>query len=207
MTTPLYLLRIEIDGHFHGSSEVPQPWCARVAGTCSRYGLQREFIKPLNDWRNAHKAWSGNIYGVTSTFPLRDGNVYEVSRLRGRSSKRHVAREFYRVRGSKRETIDPLDALAHAEGEHSAAATVVLRLREDDQDPAWVAELQSLATQPRLGFVLVGNQRHFLLREGRIYRVHGEAERFSGDFACVRDGKLVKLSEGQALEALMGRLR
>lgn len=38
-TGAIKMLRIEVDGHFHGSSDVPRPWVARIDGA-SRDELQ-----------------------------------------------------------------------------------------------------------------------------------------------------------------------
>ena len=205
MTGSLYLLHIEIDGHFHGSSEVPKPWVARIGGPCERYGLQREFVQPMNDWRHARRAWSGNTYGVRSTFALRDGNLYEVSRLRGRTSKRYVAREFVAISGGKRQPLDPDEALARAEGDDAPAA--ILRVREDEETPPYVAEIRGLCDQPRLGFVLVAGWRRYRLREGRSYHIHGQTDQRVGALACVRDGTIEPLSEADALANLASKLR
>lgn len=164
----LIMYRIEIDGHFHGSGNVPHPWVARIDGSDPKYGLRREFIRPLRDYAEAHVAWSGNLYGCVATYPLRDGHLYEVSRLRGRSSKRHVAREFFRLVAGKREPMEPDDALAIAEGITGPAVT--LTLRESDDRPC-VSEVSGLGTPRRLGFVLVEGERRFRLRNGRIYEV------------------------------------
>lgn len=80
------LLRIEVDGHFHGSPVVPRPWVAKITGTDPRFGLRREFVQTLNDWEHARRACSGNLYGVVANFPVREGHVHEVSRLRGSPS-------------------------------------------------------------------------------------------------------------------------
>jgi len=93
----LYFLRIEVDGHFHGGPPV-KPWVAEITGTCPRYGLARDFIRPMNDWAGARVAWSGNTYGVIATFPLREGRLYEVQRCEGNSSKRHDRTRHPRAR-------------------------------------------------------------------------------------------------------------
>jgi len=171
------MLSIEVDGHFHGSSDVPRPWVARIDGTDPKYGLARHFVQKLNDWEHAKKAWSGNLYGVVATFPLREGNLYEVSRLRGSSSKRHVAREFLRVELGKYIKLEPLEALALAE-RHDGPVTV-LRVDDTDDRP-WVAEITGLGMPRVLGFVVLAGQRCYRLRHGRVYEVRdivGESER------------------------------
>src|SRR5690606_30340672 len=133
----IYMLKIEIDGHFHGSSNVPRPWVARIDGPDPKYGLAREFVQPMNDWESAHRSCRGNVYGVVAHFPMRRGHLYEVSRLRGRSSKRHVAREFGWLGDGKLEPLDPEDALdriADAPG---------VSWQTDDEGPA-AAEVRGL---------------------------------------------------------------
>lgn len=186
MTGLLYILKIEIDGHFHGSSDVPKPWVAEIGGTCPRYGLKREFVQTMNDWAGAHRAWSGNIYGRVAHFPLRDGNLYEVSRCRGKSSKRYVAREFVAVEGGKRVALTPDEALARSDGGGHAATH---RIPEDLDDTSWVAEVTGLGTPRRLGFVVVDGSRRYRLRAG----LHEVVERDSRRFVA---------SDGQAIQTL-----
>lgn len=180
------MYRIEVDGHFHGSPDVPRPWVARIDGTDPKYGLRRTFVDRLNDWKDARVACSGNLYGVVATFPLRDGGLYEVSRLRGKPSKRHVAREFWRLDDGKMTEIEPLDALAAAE-RHDDEVTV-LRVAENPENRPWVAEIAGLGMPTKLGFVVVEGRRIYRLRHGRLYEVRevvaGEERRrflLSGD--------------------------
>jgi hypothetical protein len=168
------MLRISVDGHFHGGPP-PRPWVARIDGPDERYGLQREFVSPLNDWAEARKAWSGNLYGVVACFPLRDGHLYEVSRCRGKPSKRYVSREFFLLDRGKQKPLDALEALALVEG-HQDPVTI-LRVPDDPADRPWVAEVSGLGTPRRLGFVVVNGQRVFRLRHGRIYEVYREGSR------------------------------
>lgn len=167
MSGRLIMLRIEVDGHFHGSPEVPKPWVARITGTDPKYGLAREFVQKLNDWENAHRACSGNLYGVVATFPLRDGNLYEVARLRGNSSRRHMAREFLNAQDGKPVRLTPLEALARIEG-HDDEVTVH---QIPDGDGARVAEVVGVGTGPVSGWVLVDGVRRYRLRHGRLYEV------------------------------------
>jgi hypothetical protein len=199
MAAPFYMLRIEIDGHFHGSPDVPKPWVARIGGADAKYGLAREFIKPMNDWRDASKAWSGNLYGVVATFALREGALYEVSRLRGRSSKRHVSREFVWVEDRKMHHRTPDEALAHADGDDGPAFPLELR---DAEPYPWVAHVAGLGTPRRLGFVVVDHMRRYRLCPGEMYEVvePGERHRF-----CVAGERVEWLEERSALEWLLAR--
>lgn len=201
----LYLLRIEVDGHFHGGEPV-KPWVARITGTDAKYGLARDFIRPMNDWRDAHKAWSGNVYGVVATFPLRDGNMYEVQRCRGNSSKRHVVREFVWIDGGRQHKRTPEQALAHAEGDDGPAAIVELHDSDPDDLP-YVAHVKGLGTPERLGFVLVDGERRYRLRDGRLYEVHSVDGRDAhrGPFAVVQNGRVVSMPEKEALAWLRDR--
>lgn len=107
------ILKIEEDGHLHGGP-APRPWCAEITGLDPKYGLARSFVKALRDYKDAHRAWSGNVYGVIAHFPLHEGKLYEVSRLRGRPSKRYVSREFIFVEGGEMREKTPDEALAIA---------------------------------------------------------------------------------------------
>lgn len=166
----LYMLRIEIDGHFHGSGDVPKPWVARIDGPSPRFGLARTFIPVMNDWRDAKKAWSGNTYGVVATFPLRQGALYEASRLRGTSSRRHVAREFFWLENKKMRKMEPIDALATACGESDRAASI-LNLADDRDVPPSVALVEGLGAAKRLGFVVVDGDRKYRLLNEHLYEV------------------------------------
>lgn len=192
-SSPLRMLRIEVDGHFHGG-EPPRPWVARILGPCPKYGLAREFVRPLNDWKDARRAWSGNLYGVVATFPLRDGAMYEVSRLRGTSSNRHVAREFCWMEAGERLKRSPDEALEWAERDDRPA--IVLSIRESE-DPPWVAEVRGLGTPRRLGFVLVDGQRRYRLHEECLYEVR-ESESAIG-FVAVIGGEQTTMSSQEAI--------
>lgn len=202
MSGKFNFLRIEVDGHFHGSSEVPKPWVARIAGTDEKYGLAREFVQPMNDWRDARKAWSGNTYGVMATFALRSGEMYEVSRCRGKSSKRYVAREFVFVEDGVLSKREPLEALAFAMRHAGPAAT--LTVKERPEETMWVADVSRVGTPPKLGWVTVGSERHYLLTPGRIFEVRtGDETRF----LTVRDDLSVsEISARAVLEWMLARV-
>lgn len=159
------VLRIEIDGHFHGSGDVPKPWVAQITGVDAKYGLARTFVDPLRDWRDAHRSCRGNVYGVVAAYPLRDGRLYEVSRLRGRASKRYVAREFLRVADGQLAEISATDALAEADGYQGPV------LEHDAPDGTAIALVPGLGTPDPLGFVLVDGRRHFRLRCGALHQI------------------------------------
>jgi hypothetical protein len=167
MSGQLNLLRIEIDGHFNGSKIVPKPWVAQITGTDPKWGLVRKFLDPMNDWTDARRAWSGNLYGRVAQFALRDGNLYEVFRAKGKSSRRYMAREFLLVSGGKRKAIDPEEALAHVDG---GKPCCVVSLPEDREGTSWVSEITGLGTPRRLGFVVVGEARKYRCPDG-IYEV------------------------------------
>lgn len=192
MAGPFYFLRIEIDGHFHGGAPV-KPWVAEITGACPRYGLQRNFMRPMNDWKDASRAMSGNLYGVVATYPLREGRLYEVQRCEGNPSKRRVVRRFIEIRAGKQNRLTPLEALAHVDGFERA---IELRLREpEESQPVSVSHVRGFADLAPQGFVLVDQQRHYRLVEGGVYSiVEGETRRLVG----ARDGKVTKLSEQEA---------
>lgn len=159
------ILRIEVDGHFHGSSNVPKPWVARIDGVDARFGLARTFIDPLRDYRDASRANSGNMYGVVAAFPLRTGDLYEVSRLRGRPSKRHTAREFTRVVDGKFEVVEDLDVLAAAE-KYDGTAT-----EHRCADGTAIGVIAGLGMPHPLGFILRDGRRIFRLRHDHLHEI------------------------------------
>lgn len=186
------ILRIEIDSHFHGSSDVPRPWVARIDGIDRKYGLARTFVERLNDYREASRTSRGRLRGLVAAFPLRAGHLYEVSRLRGSSSKRYVAREFLRVENGKLLALDPSDALALVDGH---ACTVEHRVLDYTE----VAVVHGLGAPEPLGFVLVGGQRLYRLREGAIHEIADLAQR---RLVHVVDGQLHNVTQREALAVL-----
>lgn len=196
--TKITMLSIEIDGHFHGSPEVPKPWVAEIQGPCPRFGLKRSFVQNLNDWKGAHVANSGNLYGVVARFPLRSGRLYEVSRLRGTSSRRYVSREFVALsEDGKRKRIDPEEALSRACGTGT-------RFELDEPDKAeskrtWVARVTGLGTPTRLGFIVDNHKRVYLLSRG-LYEV---ADLGNLSFVAADGGTVARIdSEKEALQWL-----
>lgn len=179
----LCMLQIEVDGHMNGGRP-HQPWVARVDGIHPTYGLARTFVQRLNDHANTHRAWSGNLYGIVAGFPLREGNLYEVSRTRGKSSKRYVTREFVEVVGGEPKGLDPHEALARAAG-HPLEGTRVLKVR-DDLEVA-VSHVNRVLVDgagtshpvpgPVCGWIVVGCHRHYLLEPSKLYEVREGGER------------------------------
>jgi hypothetical protein len=167
----LKILRIEIDGHFHGSRDVPKPWVAEITGIDATYGLARTFIEPMHDWSGARRACSGNLYGRIARFALREGRLYEISRLRGRSSKRHVAREFGRVVDGDIQVISELDTLALAE--RYAGPAIPYTVDEGTR----VGRIEGVGMPAVCGFILRDGYRTFRLRVGALHEVVTAAER------------------------------
>jgi hypothetical protein len=190
----LKILRIEVDGHFRGSADVPKPWVARIGGVDPKYGLARTFIDRLNDYRMARRARSGNTYGVVAAFPLHEGDLYEVSRCRGSASKRYVAREFIEIAGGKTLAIDPLDALARAEG--YAGPTIKYAV----PDGTRVARVDGLGTPAVCGFVIVSDDRIYRLRVGAVHEVDTGTERY---LAFAGERRVDRVSQSQALAHLV----
>lgn len=95
------------------SAATQRTWVARVHGISTRYGLDREFVRALNDFSAAKRgSVSGKMRGVVSTFPLRAGWVVEVSH----PGRRGPVRYFARV------TADGLDRMTAEEVTRWAAA-------------------------------------------------------------------------------------
>jgi len=184
MTRPLFILRIEVDGHCRGGSPI-KPWVARIDGPCSRFGLVRTFVDPMNDWGAAHRANSGNLYGVVATFPLREGHLYEVQRAAGNSSKRHAVREFYWLEGGKMTELAPEDALRHASGGTPGAT---LSVREFHGRTL----VTDLTRGDPVAFVARDRQRVYWLLDGREYDVRDVGKRDQDRCRIVRvnDGEL-----------------
>lgn len=179
----LCMLQIEVDAH-HRGGRPHQPWVARIDGIDPVYGLARTFVQRLNDHAGASRAWSGNLYGIVAGFPLREGNLYEVSRTRGKSSKRYVTREFVEVVGGEVSEVDPHQALARA-ARHPRDGTRILKVR-DDLEVA-VRHVNRLMVDeegtshpvpgPVCGWIVVGFDRHYLLEPGKLYEVREGSER------------------------------
>jgi hypothetical protein len=175
----------------------PKPWVAHITGTDPKYGLARKFVDAMNDWRDASKAWSGNVYGVVATFALREGNLYEVSRCRGRASKRYVAREFVFIRDRKPVQLEPIEALARIAGDKDPA--IPFELGDDPDAPPCVSEVRGIGTPKRLGWIVQGSRRFYRLRVGSIYEIcEGESRRF---VVAGQDGARA-VSENQAIDLL-----
>jgi hypothetical protein len=162
-TGTLKILRIEIDGHFHGSPDVPKPWVAEITGVDAQYGLARTFVEPMHDWGNAHRAWSGNLYGRIARFALRAGRLYEISRLRGKPSKRYVAREFSIIVDDEICKVAEIDALALAE--QAAGPAVAYTVNEGTR----IGRVEGLGTPAVCGFVLRDGRRLYRLRVGSLH--------------------------------------
>ncbi|HKY40747.1 MAG TPA: hypothetical protein VJN18_32655 [Polyangiaceae bacterium] len=195
MTGMLFILKIEIDGHFHGSADVPKPWVAEILGTDPRYGLKRTFLRAMNDWSEARRACSGNVYGRVARFPLRDGRLYEVARLRGSSSRRHMAREFVAIDGGKRVALEVDEALGRIDG---GAPATALDVDEGKDGSSWVARIRGLGMPEVLGWVVVGERRRYRLRDG-LYEV---SERGARRFVGVAGQSLRRLNPEEALSWL-----
>lgn len=175
MIGALKILRIEVDGHFHGSSDVPKPWVAQITGIDPKYGLSRTFVDPLRDYAGAKRSWAGRLNGVVACFPLRDGNLYEVSRLRGRTSKRYVAREFLVVEDGELRQIELVEALAVVEP--YAGPT----LAHTVPDGTTISRVDVIGTPAVCGFVLTGperDERLYRLRVGSIHEIANDSGRY-----------------------------
>lgn len=184
----LYILRIEIDAHLRGGP-APRPWVAEITGPCPKYGLARTFIEAKNDWAGASVAWSGNTYGVVAHYALHDGRLYEASRCRGRSSKRHVVREFYLIESGKRQDLEPEDVLTRVTG-----GGTLFRIDEDRTGGSWVAHVSGLGTPTKCPFIVVDDRRLYCLPAGLYEVVEQGRRRFIG----VQDG-VERLTEKEAM--------
>lgn len=182
---PLFMLRIEVDGHCRGGPPI-KPWVARIIGPDAKYGLAREFVNPMQDWAHARRAWSGNLYGVVSTFPLRDGHLYEIHRAEGNPSKRHATRAFYALSAGELSEVSTELALRRVAGD---SAGVVLTVREWPERTL-VTDLSDDAGI--IGYAVVGMKRMYWLREGHTYDVRDVDARDADRSRVLRvvDGRL-----------------
>lgn len=190
----LHVLKIEIDGHFHGGPPV-KPWVARIDGASARYGLARTFIDPMNDWRDARRAWSGNVYGRVATWHLPEGHIYEVQRCRGAPARRHIVRELFWCASNEMHELEPEEALDRVEELGDGAVSVLLR---DDARPR-VGRVVGVGTPPPVGFLLRGTERLYRLGQGLVYEERvGDRRRL----LRVVGGGVEELDEAMALGVL-----
>lgn len=208
MTGALTTLRIEVDGHFHGSSDVPRPWVAQITGIDPRYGLARTFVDQLRDYAGAKRSCAGRLNGVVACFPLRDGNLYEVSRLRGSKSKRYVAREFISIESGEKIQTDPVNALAIAERLSAVPGHdgPTLEHRVRDASGTGLSLVRGLGSPHLLGWVLADGERIYRLRVGELHEVADEQERrlvYVGEHgpAAISQLAAIDLLRGTLLEA------
>jgi hypothetical protein len=196
MNKAISILKIEIDGHFHGGEPV-KPWVAEITGPDPKYGLARRFVDAMNDWSQARRAMRGNIYGRVSHFALREGGLYEVQRCRGNSSRRRVVREFLRVTGGNPVVIEAEEALSILDGDQPGA---LHRIR--DSRDSWVARVRGLGTPERLAWVVANGERIYRLPIGGVYEIaeHGD-RRLVGSLA---DGCINTLTQSEAWEWIAG---
>lgn len=189
MLSTLATLTIELDSHHRGGDPL-KPWVARILGPDLRFGLAREFVKPLRDWSEAKMSWRGRISGATATYMLRSGSVFEICRPTGKSSKRRLVRTF--ARASDGELVDmTIDDLLGYVGGHSGP-TVSLSLLDQREAPSFVG-LSDGGPQIPQAFVLDDGCRRYALREGLTYEVRGTLRtgRPAGPFVRAIDGQTV----------------
>lgn len=202
----LRTLRIEIDGHLRGSSDVPRPWVAEITGVDRRYGLARTFVDSLRDYAGAKRSWAGRLSGVVACYPLREGLTYEVSRLRGRASRRHLAREFIFVSGSGLQPVEPGEALAL--GERLAGCpgydAEILEHRIPDLIGTSVSLVRGLGHPVPLGWVALDGRRLYRMRVGELHEIatHEEGRRI----VLVDHREIRDLTQLQALDQMRSRI-
>lgn len=193
MSGMLCILRIELDAHCRGGEPI-KPWVAEVSGLDPKFGLARRFLDPHNDWSQAHASWAGRVYGRVAHFALRDGNLYEVARPVGRSSKRRMGRGYCAVERGQRVALTAEQALRRVCDMQSGG--VLVELPEGEE--TWIARVTGLGTPERIGFAHNDGDRLYLLRSG-VYEL---AERGERRLIGVRDGERRKLTQREAVEWL-----
>lgn len=183
------MLKIEIDGHFHGGPPV-RPWVARLTGADPKFGVRRDFVDPLRDWRDAHQAMSGRLYGITCVWMLSAG-VYEVSRTRGKPSKRYVSRETLAIdeRG-KRRSVSEIEALQAIDGQPDGGIKYLV------PEGTSVSRVVGLGTPEALPWLARGGERIYRLQPHRLYERASEGRRA---FLATSQDAVERLSEKEAL--------
>jgi hypothetical protein len=185
----LYMLKIELDGHFHGGPPV-RPWVARITGPDPKFGVRREFLDPLRDWRDAHSAMSGRLYGITCVWMLSEG-TYEVSRTRGRSSKRYVSRETISIdRAGKRRSVSEVEALQAIDGQPDGG------IRYPVPEGTSVSRVVGLGTPEALPWLVRDGERVYRLQPHQLYERASEGRRA---FLLASQDKVEKVSEREAI--------
>jgi hypothetical protein len=109
---PLYVLRPPRSE----SGDRMRPWVARILGPCARYGLEREFVRPLADLSEADRDRRGRLRRVVATFPLRAGWVVDCWHKDTRG--RHWVRYFARVTEAGLVEMTQEEVTAWAETQH-----------------------------------------------------------------------------------------
>lgn len=190
----LFMLEVDVGSYKHGAggAGAHRPWVARIDGPDPKYGLSREFIKPYNDWEHARRSINGAIRGVVARFPLRRGQLYEVSRLQGRASKRQITRTFGWLGDvGDLEQLEPEDALDKIGG----LTNGVTYRTDDDDETATVGEVRGLGHPATVPWIVVEGTRLYRLGEGRVY---AHEDQLLG----IRDSEVVELDQLEAWEWL-----
>lgn len=96
-----------------------RPWVARIRGLSEKYGLDREFLSGLRDYRGSNGTGSR---GIMITYVLHSGHVYEVRELLSWSSER---RYFCHVVDGHIVELSQEDAIARVDSGKRAAQALI----------------------------------------------------------------------------------
>lgn len=83
----------------HQPPRQKRPWVARIARRLHpRYGIDRQFLRPMTDYRGARRTMQREMRGVVLEWLLEEGSVYEIHDY---DRKDKPARRFVRVRAGE----------------------------------------------------------------------------------------------------------
>lgn len=89
-----------------------RPWVARIKGLSDRFGVEREFIRPLTDWTQA-RGRAGRVRGLSHVFVLHVGWVVEACYLVDPADE-YESRFFARVQTAGLQPIEATEVVEWA---------------------------------------------------------------------------------------------
>lgn len=195
MTGKFHMLRITLESL--PGSVATTPWVARLGGPCPKYGVQREFVESLRDWSKARRKIGGRLQGAVACFALIGGHTYEIARLRGRSRKRCMVREFAQIdaKGDWHD-LSADEALAAVDPCPGAVAMSV-------PDRTRVSLITGIGTPAPLGFLLVGGERRYQLRPDALHEISSQED--GTRLVLVQGDKANPITSTEALSWLASR--
>lgn len=174
----------------------PRPWVARITGPDSEYGLRRQFVKPMTDWRHAHRAISGNLTGLTVSFALRENAMYEVACwfAEGPLGKWEWSRHFTWLDSGGFERVSHEEIMDWVQGDSGSVSTLEL-IESDPDHPPRVFSLLRGGVPRELGWASNGARRVYRLAPG-LFEID---ERDARRLVMSGGSKLSQVTEEEAL--------